>query len=289
MTIKALFGEEQSATSNSRSALVFVLNADFLPGLLALFKSMYQHRTLIDLPVIIITEQAEMLNDPRLKRACDLPRAISSEEIAAFSRISAKLVEDRLKLDWIPKYTYLKWLMFDDYGFDQIIFIDADIVCLNPIDELIDLREADLYGSPMFSTKHLIDVGNDPRVTSENVLRFARDPQPASKRLNTGVLVVNKGLLSSGFRKELIEFTSQGEYSVEQAALRTFLRKSGRAFQMISPLYNFKYSFLGHVMAKDWFSLLSEIKLFHFAGVPVRPWDKPHPETLEDHIWAAFA
>jgi lipopolysaccharide biosynthesis glycosyltransferase len=288
MSIRALYEDVSVPSTTSKAALAFVLNAAFLPGLFALLKSMYQHRTLIDLPVLIITEQPEMLNDPGIKKVCDRTRVISADEIGAFSHISSRKVIERLKLDWIPKYTYLKWLMFDDYGFEQLIFIDADIVCLNPIDELLDLKIADLYGCPMF-TNNLIDIGNDPEVTSENVIRFAKNPQPASKRLNTGVLVVNKRLLSSDFREELIEFTAKGEYSVEQAALRTFLRESGRAFQIISPLYNFRHSFLAHVMAKDRFSLLSQIKLFHFAGGRVKPWDKPHPKTFEDHSWAAFA
>ena len=271
-----------------QAALTFVLNGDFLPGLRVLCYSLCRQETLLDLPVLFITEQASLLDDPLVALIADQTRVAGQEEISAFGGISSKLVDRRQKLDWIPKYTYLKWLMFDEYGYERLIFIDADIVCLQPIDDLVDLGTADLYGGPVFS-RSLATGEVGPEAIDEKITAFSVNPRPQGRRLNTGVLVVNKRLLSPQFRHGLIAFAEKGNYSVEQAALRTYLAsRRGMKLRLISPLFNFKADFLDRVSSPAQERLVGQIKLLHFAGAGDKPWDKPSPQTAGEKVWQRY-
>jgi lipopolysaccharide biosynthesis glycosyltransferase len=292
MSLRSLFGGGRAApfqVGSDNSALVFVVSADFVQGLHVLLYSMYANNTLMDVPIIVITEDLEVLEDLIIHKAADHRRLISTHDIELFKGISPSKVSNRLRLSWIPKYTFLKWLIFDDYGYDRLIFIDADIVCMKPIDNLMSLQGADIYGCPMF-TKELRAPHLGREAISENIISFSICEHPKSRRLNTGILVVGKRLLSSDFRSDLIAFAETEEFSVEQAALRKFLYKTKRGhIRMISPLYNFKAAFLESVSACRRFELMDKIRLLHFAGEAVRPWEKSAPETTSDSVWFCYA
>jgi lipopolysaccharide biosynthesis glycosyltransferase len=292
MSLRTLFESTAVALNESsiqNSALVFVLNSEFVPGLRVLLYSMYANKTLLDLPILIITEQEEVLSDSVISQVADHKRLISAGEISSFSSIPSRKVPSQLRLAWIPKYTFLKWMMFDEYGYERLLFIDADIVCMKPIDSLLTMEDADLYGCPMF-TREMIAPHLDADTISQNILSFAMCERPKSKRLNTGVLVIGRKLLSPSFRADLIKFAEAQEFANEQSALRNFLRRSRRGdLRMISPLYNFKTSFLEAVCSQRKFELIEKIRLLHFAGEQVRPWQKSAPETLADYVWFCYA
>lgn len=281
----------QISTREHKNALAFVFNSDFLVGFQVLCYSLAVHRTLTDLPILIITEDKVVLDDPFVRMVADKTKLATEEEIRSFSSISSEKVDKRLQLEWIPKYTYMKWLMFDDYGFDNLIFIDTDIVCLNSIDELDELNGADLFGCPVFS-KDIISkreelLGTD--ASDQSIKDFSCSEHPAGSRLNTGVMVVGDKLLTETFRKGLIEYAEAGSFSVEQAALREYIRKkTSFRMEMISPLYNFKHDFIQLLSVKSQVEIISRVKLLHYAGAAGKPWETRAPTTLSDFIWHCY-
>lgn len=297
MTVRKIHSKISKRSSpaelnGNNTALTFVINSEFIDGLKVLIYSMAVHETLMDLPIFIISEDKEVFSDPFIMEVADKTYLASQEDIMSFSNISNKKVEGKLKLDWIPKYTYMKWLMFDDWGYDSLIFIDADIVCLSNCDELLQKVNADLYGCPVFGRELVIKVDDkiDVEDTDLSISKFAYQNDPPGSRLNTGVLVVNKKLLNSEFRRDLITFTENGEYSVEQAALRTYIGGTpGLSMKLMSPMYNYKHDFVSRLSAAFQPRILTDIKFLHFAGSAGKPWEKAVPETLSDWIWRSYA
>lgn len=268
-------------------ALVFVLDAGFITALHALLYSMAVNRTLLDLPIIVISDVSDVLSDTVIDLVADHKRLISDDDIALFKDVSAK--KPRLRPNYSPKYTFLKFMIFDDYGYDKLIFLDADIVCMQPFDELANLDGADLFGAPLFGNK-LLQPTQEQRSVSEKIVRFTMAKLPSSRRLNSGVLVIGRKLLTADFRNELIAFSEKGSYANDQGALRDYLYSTGFGdVRMISPVYNFKANMIDFVDGPHKYQLLAAIKLFHYAGLPRRPWEKAAPETFIDHVWFGYA
>jgi lipopolysaccharide biosynthesis glycosyltransferase len=283
----------EAATAPSSTAMFFVLNRSFLRGLKTLVYSLIAHRTLLDLPIVIISEDASLGDDPLVIEIADRLVLASDADIAQFRNISGEVVAPALKLDWIPKYTYLKWLIFDDYGFDQHVFLDADIVCLRPIDELTDFRNADIYGGPVFDRRLIRGVDRKLHplaVRMEYVLPFVRQARPPGSRLNTGVLVLNRKTLTSEFREKLIRTAEAGQYTVEQAAVRHYVRNhSDATLELFSPLYNFNFNFMVDLPIATQVELLRDIKLLHFPSSKGKPWERPRSRKFSEQVWWAYA
>ncbi|QOC23801.1 hypothetical protein IC757_06660 [Wenzhouxiangella sp. AB-CW3] len=273
------------------TALVFVLDSAYLPGLRTLCYSLCVHKTLLDLPVVVISNDPAVVEDAFVNLIADRVRLISNEEIAEFRGISAKKVEKRLRLRWIPKYTYLKWFMFDEYGYDRHLFIDADIVCMKPIDELLDISEADLAGGPVFGKGLRQDKDGPlpPRQVDQKIWRFGFKKSPGGTRLNTGVLSVSKKLLTPTFRNELIAYAEQHQFSVEQVAVRSYVTETQQAtLELISPVYNFNHFYVDRMSAPFQVKALGRIKLLHFAGAIDNPWTLSAPRTLPEFVWHEY-
>jgi lipopolysaccharide biosynthesis glycosyltransferase len=284
-------GFDLEPQSDCATALVFVLDSGYLPGLKTLCYSLCVHKSLLHMPVLVISNDPAVVNDDFINLIADQTRLISEQEISEFQGISAKRVEKRLRLKWIPKYTYLKWFMFDEYGYDRLLFIDTDIVCLKAIDDLLEMTEADLIGGPVFgkSLRHGKEGKLSQQAMDRKIWKFSFQKEPKGTRLNTGVLGVSRKLLDPAFRNELIAYAERHEFSVEQVALRSYVSETEKAsLKLISPTYNFNHFYLDRLSAHFQTRALGKIKLLHFAGALENPWTLSSPRTLPEFIWHAY-
>ena len=279
----------RSAVSHHKTGLFFVLNRKFLPGLKVLIYSLIVNETFLDLPIYIVSEERELIDDPFIQAIADHTLLATSEHIKQFSGISSDKVVEDLRLDWIAKYTYMKWLIFDNFGLDQQIFIDSDIICLKPANEMLDMTQADMMAGPVFEPT-LTETASGRRYSSKtlygNMRAFARTAIPPGERMNSGVMVINKNLLNSQTRADLIAFAEQGKFPVEQRALREWLSsRDDRSMQMFSPKYNFNAGYFLKMSAMGQIRLLGEITFLHFSGRGRNPWERGEPKNIADDLW----
>lgn len=267
---------EANRTSSRRSGIAFVLNKDFIPGLKVLIYSMIKSSTLLDLPVVILSEDDAVLRDEFIIGLADVRRHVTDVDISEFAEISSGQVAPQAKLDWIPKYSYLKWLIYDNYGFDQLIWLDVDTICVAPLDGLLEFNDADLYAAPVFQKSLRESARNEPLPLSESsakIVEWVKNGYLDAPSLNSGVMVLNKPVLSESFRNGLVSWNLTHEVPTEQRAVYNFLEVSNKYRRgYLSPLYNFHHSYYRYMDDKDKQWLWKNVKLLHFIGSAANPW-----------------
>lgn len=273
--------EAASPTDQSSKALVFVINTAFIRPLKVLLKSMALQGTLTDCPIILITDEDEVRRDAELSSYADEIYFAADSDTRQFERIDDSLQPERKKLGWIPAYTFMKWIIFRDWGVDRLLFIDADIVCMGGLEPLLSVETSALAAAPGFFN---VEVEGDQAATDRGIREYAF-ATPRSKRINSGVMVLGREVLSDEFRSELIRYTESGTFHNEQGAIRRYLAEAGMELSLLSPLYNFKSAAIGKLSPQYRHEVLSEIKLLHYAGLKKRPWEVSRPRNLADAVW----
>jgi lipopolysaccharide biosynthesis glycosyltransferase len=273
------------------SALAFVLDSSFVVGLKTLAFSMIKQDTLVDLPVIVLSNDAAVTDDPFVHALADHVVRISPHDVSRFDGISAELVREQLRLDWIPKYTFLKWLIFDDWGVDQLIWIDADVLCTGKVDHLTELRDQELYAAEVFQkSMHSTDDGEGDLLPIEqresNILRHANVEVPPGPTLNSGVMVINRPLLDRAFQHELIATATAQPFENEQQVVRTVLERRGTR-GWLSPLDNFHHNYVKQISAPAQEDLLARVRLLHYVGRINKPWLRGRRHLATSRLWWA--
>lgn len=279
---------QQAAGGPTRrdTAMIFVLDRAFLIGLKVLAHSMISHATLLDVPIIILSDDATLGDDPFVAELADRFAHISDEQLAGLQGIRGDEIHPIVKLDGpIPKYTFLKWLIFDDWGYDQLIWIDTDILCLGGLDHLTALREDGVYASCVFS-RDLIEAADKsplpPEVAAENMRQLVAG---AGTRFNSGVMVISGRFLNPLFRSLLVGMAQKDTFPNEQSVVREALEKhGGRGW--LSPLDNYHHSYWAATPP----DIQSQVRLLHYVGASGKPWNfrRKHAKDAALLWWKAY-
>lgn len=156
------------------------------------------------------------------------------------------------------KKTFYKLKLFSLTEYDRVVFIDSDIICLGDISFLIS-KDLEIY--EMCAAK---DYGIK---LNDNII-------------NSGVMVVNKSMLSKKTYKEMISLTkikfnkdtkdNNGNGS-DQFIINEYFNTNKKNIFHLDIRYNtLKRVFLHH--KNIWQSIKDDIRLLHFVGN--KPWNK---------------
>jgi lipopolysaccharide biosynthesis glycosyltransferase len=262
-----------------RTAIAFAFDSGYVDAFKVMIYSMYKARTLLNCPVFVITDDAGVGSDEFVKVVADRVIVIDDETRGVLYNLAEHNVGRPARAKW-NKGTCLKWACFADYGVDQLLFLDVDMLCLTPVEGLLELeRDADLVGCPQFQRTMVI---RDKQYMSPEEVRplieamVSDENTKYANRLNSGVMVIRKPLLRQDFFNTLIAFCSQRTEVNEQSHLTSFFRdpenRSRYRMKLVSSIYNFHESYLGLIDRVDAFEILKKIRILHYPGSP-KPWD----------------
>ncbi|MDO6521972.1 glycosyltransferase [Shimia thalassica] len=281
------FSRLNLATKQSSGCLVFLFSHEFKIGFEVLLHSLRRSKEISKLDIVIITDDLEVVHSAEIAAMAKVVRYITPAEKSLMSTLPKGLVNEKFHLDWSPAYTFLKFFIFQDFGYDFHIYLDCDIVCLNSMDKLVeDFRnsDADMMGGCVFP-KHIWMDSNGSRLEkpqiNENIRKFIDNPEG---NLNTGVLIYGKRMMDAEIPNKLLDIARKGKMVNEQAIVHRLIKESELLkLEFFTPLCNFRSNVLRMIDRKDAKSLLREIVLLHYIASP--PWNSIGKGGLPGEIW----
>ncbi|SFG88678.1 Lipopolysaccharide biosynthesis protein, LPS:glycosyltransferase [Palleronia marisminoris] len=278
-----------------RRALAFVLDRSFLHPFKVLIYSLARTGSFLDLPILVFTQDKVVHDDPIVTALADRRIHVTDEQIRQFSVVSRERIRRKDRRSWIAKYTFLKWLIFDDHDVDEMLFIDADILCLQNADGIFDEpRGRDLGVCPRMRPS-LYRTDEDTRRPAAEVTALmagmVRGEFPKDHvSMNSGVMILANRCLDAGFRERLLELASQKSLPNEQAYLtELFASDENYDARFLPSKYNFTSTSLSKMPAPDQVSLLAQVAFLHFTGGK-KPWTWPltSQSPLGHMLWRRF-
>jgi lipopolysaccharide biosynthesis glycosyltransferase len=263
---------EDSPTENV--GLFFAFDSGYLTPFRVMLYSMARAGTFFDVPVFVATDDPAVAQDAFVQAVADRIILLDESEMSVLIGLSRTALKRQEKAQW-HRGTFLKWSVFDDYPVDRMLFLDVDMLCLRPFQDVLQYTgEEHLIGCPQFhQTLSKVEPEGYPAPQKLKVVRQLMKGQifRQHQRLNSGVMLIGKKYLSRSFRNELIEFCADKSAANEQSLLTQYFRDAQGSLRLVSSRYNFHESVLGRLDPVDAFSVLRDIAILHYPGSP-KPW-----------------
>ena len=286
---------ETTAAISKSTALAFAFDAEYLLPFRIMAYSMIRRGTLVDCPVYVYSDDEAVLRDPFVKQIADKIRLIEGRELSELVDVAENHIKRPERAKW-NRGTCLKWAVFDEADVDQVLFLDVDMLVLRSLEGFLRLYpDADLVCCPQFQ-RSMMPAPDNPQARTlalEHLRQMIARGGAITRRINSGVMLVRKRLLSREFRSRLIDFARGGQDINEQSHLTNFMRatrgKVGPNYELASSSYNFQENYLESVDRVDALSLLQQVRILHYAGQP-KPW---RPKAIKNgrfslQLWSQF-
>lgn len=261
------------------TALVFAFDKGYVMPFKVMIYSMLRNGILCDSPVVIMSDDANIMEDEVVRCVTDEFHLIDGRLKDQLYTLARENIGRPDRHQW-NKGTCLKWAVFRDCAYDNALFLDVDMLCLGDLRPLLERApDADLVASPQF--QRTMVAGADGPASPQEVAQRLRgmldeSAKPYMGRLNSGVMHVRKKLLSDAFRNELLAYASQRTQINEQSHLTHFFKnekiKKKYKIRLVSSAYNFHESYLKQIDRIDAQDIAKFIKILHYPGSP-KPWD----------------
>jgi len=271
--------------------IAFALDKGYLECFKVMLYSMAYSKTLLDAPIAVYTDDAELLQDPLVQAVVDKPVLIDGERRAVIYDLAKNNVQRPERAQW-NKGTFLKWCVFEEQDTEQLLFLDVDMLCLQPLEPLLSIDPSSkILTSPQFQS-HLKAAESDVHGNLKKMLAGDFDAKH-SRRINSGVMTVRKELLSNAFFEEITRYAGNSMSLHEQGHMSDFFIENPGMLKMVPAKYNFQEHYLNALNCQEQDELTSEIAVLHYAG-PNKPWVVPPAKSKRTplmlwHVYRTFA
>ena len=231
-----------SQTASGTTCLVLLTDSLYLPGTKRLLESWDQHNPSLD--AVVLSRNSAILEDPQLVARCKKRIKIDTtpyEDIQPYKKRRSRRHAE----------TFYKFEAFGNFGYEQTLFLDSDILCLRHCPELLSVTKAQL------------------RAATDTGFKKTRAYKGHANEINSGVLLIAKEV--QGHRTiECLqniarEQPGRGGYnSGDQGIINKWIHKESIELDPLPNSYN--------LIKKDYQNLddLDGCHLLHFADK--KPW-----------------
>lgn len=276
---KGLIDVKASSASgfDSDVTLAFALDSGYLECFKVMLASMAKNGVLCNSPIAVYSDDEALFQDPVVKAVTDKPVLLSDKRKEVIYSLAKNNVKRQERADW-NRGTFLKWCVFEPQDTPRLLFLDVDMLALNPLDNMLKMfPTTSLVTAPQFQLS--LREGNiDSNLTQMLAGEF---DSKHKRRINSGMMLVNSELLSNEFFDDVTAFAGSRVSIHEQGQLSEFFYDKKNMLDMVPSAYNFQESYLRLLSSDTYESVLDQIAILHYAG-NAKPW-KPEHKDLQSY------
>lgn len=277
---------------NSDTAIVHILDREYLEPLKVLRHSMREHNSLPGCDTIVITNDEAVANDDFIVDIADKLVFLDDHALREFSRIRPDRVPKKFEKDFAPKYTFLKLYALRNFGYARHVVMDCDMLCTGQFDEDLLFGEGDVkavteYGSNVFPSPR----ENRAKFSEEKSRQFVSDrasalsiPLSEAGVFNSGFAVLQGKAIDDNLFFRALDLAGESAFSHKQALTTEVLKRQGVSFVRLPIWYNFRrriYACLGEAYYDE---TKDSLKILHYT--PGKPWKIKDADLRNfDRIW----
>ncbi|EFH12117.1 hypothetical protein ACFFMP_04550 [Pseudoroseomonas cervicalis] len=271
------------------TAILHVLNRDYLLPLRVLRHSLMRQGAFEGCPTVIITDDPVVAEDPFIRRIATRIEFFDAARLAAFAPIRGERIDPRIHAGFAPKYTFLKLSMFQDRGYDRHIFLDADMLCLRAPDAALltgpqPAKAVQEYGASVFP------IGQEPRPENAQAIADAYLAEYGApcvtpiRGINSGFVVLERPLLAQAVFDRAIAHASGTAFPNEQNLTTRVIADSRQPFLRLPLWYNARRRIFGSLGPAHFETIRDRIVFLHYT--PGKPWAMgPKSVRSWDRLW----
>ena len=245
--------------------LLFAVDDNYVDQLLTTLYSVYDNSRQTQLDIYILQSQPLTQND-RITAFCQRIGATYHPVL-----IAADAFDDAPTTDRYPKTIYYRLLAHEylPQDLDKILYMDADILCLNPIQDLYDMDLGDkLYAAASHvSDDNVLDLVNKLRLQNFEMESY----------FNTGTLLMNLAAIRQTVkRQDIMDYIAANASALilpDQDVLNGLY--GHYTLEVPDEIYNYdaRYSLLYQARNRDWDLdwVVANTVFLHFCG-RAKPW-----------------
>lgn len=277
LNTKGLINVNQSvdSTNDSDVTIAFALDSGYLDCFKVMLASMATNGVFCNSPIAVYSDDEQLFNDPIVKLVTDKPVLLSGKRKEILYSLAQHNVKRPERADW-NRGTFLKWCVFEPQETTRLLFLDVDMLTLQSMNPLLRLYpDTPLVTCPQFQQS--LRTGN----VEQNLYQMLDGDFDSKhkRRINSGVMLINRELLSNDFFDAVTSFASQRVSIHEQGHLSEYFYSKPEMLAMAPSGYNYQESYLRLLKGEPYQDVLSKVAVLHYAG-KAKPWKEEFSDLL---------
>ncbi|SFB52097.1 Glycosyl transferase family 8 [Rhizobium sp. NFR07] len=288
---------ELSEVSAHKGAVIFLMDRSYLLPFKVMMHSLRDAIENRQEDLVVLTDDATLVADPFLNRICDKIIKIEDSQLKLLRSIDLSSVPDEFRHPKYGVYWFLKFLVFDNYGYDYHLYFDTDMLCLNRFFNFRDIYAPEqrfsasptigksALGIPKSSRGEAHDDAERSRIVETTKLIASRNYR-SNRSINSGVMSIPKRLIGADSVTSLVRLATEKSFRLEQEVVRTWVAElDPELFTCLPIWYNMPELPLrasGYTNSIE--RLLPYSSILHFNLHP-KPWKGVRQEDWVHRIW----